>query len=506
MQLQSNEKGCARAMAVFSNKKKLTMILWSIVTVVLLATFVYLCFGNLSAFRIDDYDEARHGINAYEMIRNDDYLVHTFQGEADLWNTKPPMSFWLITIAYKIFGYNAFALRFFSALSAVLVAVFVSLWSMKHYGKWAVPLILLIFTANSILFGLHFVRFGDADSQYQLFFTLAMLCLLQSYKKFPWLYGCGIFFSLAFLEKSLHSFVIPLTCLLSLAFTGRLKELTWKRVGLLLASALTIVLIWVIARISRDGLAFFTNSYELDVAGRVGGGIAEPEYADQNVFIYNFLAVFGKPTTLACLIVSIACALIMFIRKIKLAPFSKHAVIATLMWLFVPILFYSLLNVKFRWYVYSGLYALPVLTCILLVTVIRSGVLKKALRIGASIFAAGLIAMGVINVVNVSNLTFDQTVQAFIIDSLDRDLDSGKHAYILYAENGYSDWMPGAMLTALMYGDLVCIDGGLESFYEDDENSLLFVARTNNEELIEQLMGEEIIFNENYYCVAFEKF
>ena len=46
----------------------------------------------------------------------------------------------------------------------------------------------------------------------------------------------------------------------------------------------------------------------------------------------------------------------------------------------------------------------------------------------------------------------------------------------------------------------------LEAFLEDDENSLLFIARTNNGELIEELMGQEIIFYENYYCVAFEKF
>ena len=59
---------------------------------------------------------------------------------------------------------------------------------------------LLAIAANATVYGLHFARFGDADSQYQLFFTLAMLCLLLSDGDFRWLYGSGLFFGLAFLE------------------------------------------------------------------------------------------------------------------------------------------------------------------------------------------------------------------------------------------------------------------------------------------------------------------
>lgn len=493
-------------MALASNQKKTATTVCILCSIVLLCVYGYLCFGNLGVFFITDYDEARHGVNAYEMVQNNDYLVHTYQGEPDLWNTKPPLSFWLIALAYKIFGYNAFALRFFSALASFIAAIVMALWARKHYGKWAAPFILLIFTANSILYSLHFLRFGDADSQYQLFFTLAMLCLLLSHKKFAWLYGCGIFFGIAFMEKSIHALMIPVTCFLSLTFTGRLKELTWKRVGLLLVSGLSIVAIWAVARISRDGFAFFINSYELDVAGRVGGGIAEPEYTDLPTLLYNMLAVFGKPTTFLCLIVSVISAGIIAIKKIQLSSFTKHSIVASLMWLFVPILFYTIADVKFRWYVYSGLIALPVVTCILVFTVLKSGVCKKTIITMLIVFTIALLVMTVINVVYIATIEFQHTMQAFIQESLDRDLDEGKHAYILYAENEYTDWMPADLLTAQYYGDLTCIDGGLEAFLADDENSLLFIARTNNEELIEELMGEEIIFYENYYCVAFEKY
>ena len=74
-----------------------------------------------------DYDESRHGINAYEMIRNQDYVVSTYQGEPDYWNLKPPLSFWLIAVGYRMFGYNALGLRFFSALASLLVSAALAL-------------------------------------------------------------------------------------------------------------------------------------------------------------------------------------------------------------------------------------------------------------------------------------------------------------------------------------------------------------------------------------------
>lgn len=504
-------------MALIGKKGWPSILCWFLAAV-LLATLAYIAFGNLGVWHIEDYDEARHGVNAYEMIKNNDYLVHTYQGAPDLWNTKPPMSFWLIALSYRIFGYNAFALRFFSALAIVLGAAIIAIWAAKQYGKWAVPLTLLMFTANAALFQLHFARFGDADSQYQFFYTMAMLCLLQSRKNFKWLYGCGLFFSLAFLEKSIHSLTIPVVCFFTLVFTGRLKELTWKRILLLLASGLAIVSAWVLARISRDGFAYFTNSYELDVAGRIGGGIADPAQANMPTYLYNLAVVAGlpyvtgkpdlyfMPSQIICLALCAVSAAILLVKRVKLSAFTRHAIVACLLWILIPVCMYTLVNVKFGWYVYSSFLAVPTLTCVLVSTVVRSGALKGVMLVSVGIGCAVLIATSVLNVVNIANTTSDHTVQEFIVESLDRDIDEGKHAYIRYAEDAYSTWMPGDVLTAEMYGDLICIDGGLEAFLADDEHSLLFIARTNNGELIEELMSQEIIFYENYYCVAFEKF
>ena len=225
------------------------------------------------------------------------------------------------------------------------------------------------------------------------------------------------------------------------------------------------------------------------------------------MFFYNLLAVFGKPTTFLCLLVCLGCAAVIFFRKIKLTPFTQHAVIATLLWLFVPIFVYTIAGVKFRWYVYSGLYTLPTLTMILLLTVAKAGSLKKTLIASVGVFAAGLIAMSVINVVYIATIEFHQTVQGFIIESTDRDLDDGKHAYILYAENRLHrlDARRHADRPVVRRPDLRGRRFG-RVFRGRRRTACCLSHAPITRSSSKSWMGQEIIFYEDYYCVAFEKF
>ena len=90
-------------------------------------------------------------------------------------------------------------------------------------------------------------------------------------------------------------------------------------------------------------------------------------------------------------------------------------------------------------------------------------------------------------------------------DQLDRDADSQVHAYIQYNENQQTTWMQASMLTALMYGDVVCMDGGVEAFLNDEESAILFIAKEANQEEIDQLLEMEPVRGENYYLIAFDK-
>lgn len=79
--------------AVRVQKKNLWQdALYWVLLLALLTAGGFLLFTNLGETGISDCDEARHGINAYEMMQSGDYVVTTYRGEPDYWNLKPPLT------------------------------------------------------------------------------------------------------------------------------------------------------------------------------------------------------------------------------------------------------------------------------------------------------------------------------------------------------------------------------------------------------------------------------
>lgn len=90
---------------------------------------------------VDPWDEARHGVNAYEMANGGSLIQSTYMRQADYYNLKPPLSMYGIMLGMAIFGNTVFALRFYAALSYVLLALCVGLLqsvteSWNHYWQW----------------------------------------------------------------------------------------------------------------------------------------------------------------------------------------------------------------------------------------------------------------------------------------------------------------------------------------------------------------------------------
>ena len=78
---------------------------------------------------MDDVDAA-HGQLARNMLRTGDWVIPRLDGVAYL--EKPPLPYWMIAIAYRIFGIHDWAARLPFALAAVLLCLITGL-----YGAWA---------------------------------------------------------------------------------------------------------------------------------------------------------------------------------------------------------------------------------------------------------------------------------------------------------------------------------------------------------------------------------
>ena len=460
-----------------------------LILVLLLCAAGYLLFANLGEMAIADYDEARHGVSAYEMIRNDDYLVNTYGDEPDYWNLKPPVSFWGVALGYRLFGYNAFGLRFISALSSMISMVLVTVLCVARFGLWPAVMALCAYVCNRGMYAPHFSRFGDADGVYQLFFTIAMLCMLMSRKNFAWFYGSALAFALAFLTKATHALNIVLICLVYVICTGKLKQLKPLRILGLLVCGAGPVGIWAAMRYARDGSAFFEGMFMTDVAGRVG---STAHVNDITPFQLYLEAFYDRPALVVAAILCVLCAVICLLLKVKLSPDCKDALIGTLIWFVTPIAFYTLMNVEFVWYVYSGFAALSVLTGIMVHAVLQAEK-WKALRTAMLVAAFAVMCLfGWQEVERISNITMSDTYQIVMQENLDRDMDEGAHMYIQYNAEvaevwNVTEWMQADRLTALMYGDVVCMDGGVEAFLADEEYAILLIGQSGNQELINQL-------------------
>lgn len=182
-----------------SDKKNIPFLILSILIVVPV-------FGALDKLSIRLWDESRLAINAYEMSRSGNWLVTTFEGAPDMWNTKPPLLIWLQALFIKVMGFGPLALRLPIALAACITVYYLFRFlakGTKNYALGFITAIVLLSTAGYICE--HVSRTGDYDGLLILFTTLSGLSFFRftEHGQYKYLYHFFIFLSLAVLTKSI---------------------------------------------------------------------------------------------------------------------------------------------------------------------------------------------------------------------------------------------------------------------------------------------------------------
>ena len=141
--------------------------------------FLTLCclplFLHLDVAPLHLWDESRQAVNALEMLENGNWLVTHYQGEPDLWNTKPPLLIWLQVLCFKIFGVGVLGVRLPSALAGLATTLLLFFFC-KNYLKnqllgFCSALVLL--TTQGFISN-HVTRTGDYDSLLTLWTTLTV--------------------------------------------------------------------------------------------------------------------------------------------------------------------------------------------------------------------------------------------------------------------------------------------------------------------------------------------
>lgn len=212
-------------MPLIQNLKNIPESYW---LYLLLPLILFFSFAKLNDQPIHQWDEARTGINAIEMLQNGDWINLHFADQPDKIRAKPPLVVWMVATNFQLFGWNTFSLRLHSAIATILIFLFLfRLIRLYEPAYFAFGVCMILLSVRAIV-GFHVGRTGDFDAVL-IAFLLAGLYSFLAYLDFDYkkgIYLAAIFWGLAFYTKGLA---------MGILFPGLLIFLLLrKRVGVVL--------------------------------------------------------------------------------------------------------------------------------------------------------------------------------------------------------------------------------------------------------------------------------
>lgn len=257
------------------------------------------------------FDESRQALSALEMLRTGDWLVTRYQGVTDLYNTKPPLLFWLITTSYALLGPGELAMRLPVAVLALMTS-FVLL--RKVWGVTASPwtglfAVLILLTSGGYV-TTHVARTADFDAP-MIFFMFTSMVLLHGWSRG----GSGklVFWSLVLLTlgvftKSVQAMLYLPGIFIALIWERRLSGLfkeRWTYVG---AGFFVLVIGGFLLVREQAEAGFLQAVLYNDITGRTGealdGHAAPPDFYVKLLYTWQFnhwwwLSILGAAMGLA---------------------------------------------------------------------------------------------------------------------------------------------------------------------------------------------------------------
>jgi 4-amino-4-deoxy-L-arabinose transferase-like glycosyltransferase len=235
----------------------------TLVDLVLVIFLLFLCwlvfFRGLGQYSLRVWDEGRNAVNALEMYQNHNFLVTSFWGKPDMWNTKPPLLIWLINLSFGFFGVNELAIRLPSAISGMMVVLLIYFGTKEITKSRIIGFLGSLILLSSMGFpDWHIGRTGDYDALLTLMVFLAALFFfwyLESNKNKKFIFLSFLFLSLAVLTKGIAGFFIVPGIFIYLIISKKIGQTFrdvnfWKGFGLMIG---IIVLYYGLREIFNNG-------------------------------------------------------------------------------------------------------------------------------------------------------------------------------------------------------------------------------------------------------------
>ncbi len=274
--------------------KNRRIIGWGI-CIVLVMLGVARIIWNIQYEALMDTDETWHIGNAVEMFKSGNWLINTWKYQPDYYNSKPPLSLWMILMSFRFFGVSLWSARIPSMLAGIAILVGLMAFLGREYGRTAAVFWGMAFLLLDACFDFHMFRTANMDSLFNLFIAVSVIGLYKSEKNFHWiiLYGAGL--GLTFLTKGP---LVILPVLIGVLELPRLfSKWRWKDFAAGVLCALGPVLCWAVLRYRYDGLAFFREMFVGEVGRKTSSmftGLFLREALTEKVFLFFYLMLFCR--------------------------------------------------------------------------------------------------------------------------------------------------------------------------------------------------------------------
>ncbi len=157
---------------------------------------LYICFKDLGASYLENWDEAWYGQVVREMLSTKNFLVPHWNYQAFV--DKPPLQFWLTSGIASVIGLNEFSVRLLSAISGFFCILLVTIYSYKKWGTVPAIFAYLTLALNNIF--IWRTRTGNLDAFATLLILLIFFLTTSTYK-YRYLL-IGLLLGLTFLQKA----------------------------------------------------------------------------------------------------------------------------------------------------------------------------------------------------------------------------------------------------------------------------------------------------------------
>ncbi|WP_457554162.1 phospholipid carrier-dependent glycosyltransferase [Desulfobacula sp.] len=216
---------------------------------------IALCFVCLYILPLDirplaTPDEVRYAEIPREMLSTGDWIVPRLNGL--LYFEKPVMGYWLNGLGITLFGENAFAVRFFSAVSAGLSAL-ILFFLYSRFGSSTKKAVITTAVYLSFLFVYGLGVFNVLDGMFSFFLTACIGFFFMAWscrgtpRSYYWLLVItGIFCGFAFLTKGFLAFAVPISIIIPFLLWEKDYKMIFRMSWIPILVAVIIILPWAV--------------------------------------------------------------------------------------------------------------------------------------------------------------------------------------------------------------------------------------------------------------------